>query len=171
MQAINDLAKQKNNPIIFDRLKLAKENHQNSIYSSSSGAGRRQCILSSNADSLTDEDLICHRDEMRVRKLFKYVTLVAPPLALFFFKYPRSILLLSLIPSYAFSHLVYQSNMISNHCDYSYYFIEKSRDRHFNKILKYNHLRLSVPTDVFHALGDNSEKVLVKDWVAKNRYS
>jgi hypothetical protein len=150
---------------IYDRKQHILEQSHKNLDSSLPSALRRQKILCSQyADSLPDSELLSHKRELRMRKLFSFMSIFALPAGLYFMRYSNHAIAYSFIPSIMYSCSVYRCTFWNTQTNYSYGFAEKSENRFLEKILKHNDRRKGTIDDMFSSVNR-------KEFLIKNEYS
>lgn len=124
--------------LLLNRIELAEKQYYNRIKSKSNGNALRQNTLLSNPDSLSDEELLKHRTESRVRCLFKYLTLFGVPAVLFMRYRSYHVLAYSFIASIYLSNCVRNCNWLSRSSDETVESNVKSMDDYYTKVLRFN---------------------------------
>jgi hypothetical protein len=160
----------KPNPI-YDRTAINKENKDKYFSRNTPGALKRQFILQSNADALTDRDLINHRDELLFRKFLKLVSFSLLPLGLLYTNYPKQAVLFSLIPSYFLANSVYNCPIFSVRSNYSYTFAKNSYKRYLTTILSFNNKKIVNTNEFISGAPRGQEPIKSREWLARNEYS
>jgi hypothetical protein len=152
---------------IIDRKNIVhkKQDELNTQYSDAGII--RQMILSSRGDSLSNEHLILHRSELRIRKFISNIIYVLPLAAFAYFKTGRS-LVFSLIPSFILSNNFYKYGKISKYpSDYSYSFAERSMKEFYGNILLPNFKKIASPEDKWNS---SKNQIPHKEWIERNDY-
>ena len=122
----------------------------------------RQGILLSRGDSLTDEDLINHRRDVRLRKLAK-LAFVIPFLEYYFIGMKRGFLI-----SIPITMAVYYKlhNLSFSKTEYTYGFSEKAMLEHVSIAANFNLMRIGTPDDRW----TKNNAILYDQWLARNEY-
>jgi hypothetical protein len=165
---------QLNPPFIFNRKEYFTELALKKTERHINGVTRRQMILlSQNADTLLDSELLSHHKELRFRRIISPISFFILPVALYLRKFSTHAIVYSLIPSYYIAKNMYHCSLLSRNCDLSLEFALKSKMRFSKKILNFNGKRLADAGDKWPALNPhyNDNNLSVKDWIARNEYS
>jgi hypothetical protein len=131
------------------------------------GVAKRQNFLLSSryCNKLSNEDLTRHRNQLRSRKILKWVTFLSIPAVLFYFRYSYHALAYSLIPSYIFAKFLAKQKLLYNNNTLSIEEGIKSQKYHYEMVLKANDKKISQPSELW-----NFEKPRIKEWLAREDY-
>jgi len=146
---------QKNN---FINLLNRKENERQVLYeeidSQVSSIAKRQMIMTSAPDSLSDSELKSHRTEVKFKKFILYAgTLSLPLVALYYCKTSYRNVLLSGVVGYFLSSCFYNSILFSRKSSYSSEYAEDTFDKNLLKLIKISGLKQPSPGEFWNNLG------------------
>jgi hypothetical protein len=143
------------------QLTLSKEDKINT--EKYQGHDIRKRILLSRGDSLTNDDLINHHKELRIKKLSKLLWTI-PFLEYYFIRMNKG-LFYSIPLTFILYSIVNKMNIRKT--EYSYSFAKKSEVQHMSTILQFNLKKIATPNDKWNW---RQKACSYAEWLAKNEY-
>lgn len=132
----------RNNPAIFDRLNYTKS------LDKSNGIANLQHIVAGNGDSLTLNQLYAYKNELRLRKVFRFLVFFSLPALTFYYKKNFALGVASFVASSYLANKVYNSSIFNSNDSFTREFIKKSKMNYLEKIGDANDMIFFKP-DIF----------------------
>jgi hypothetical protein len=160
-----------NPPEIFDRKNHSKELQLEALNKSLPSSNKRQMVLrSQNADGLSDQDLISHRRELRLRRVGGLITFLAVPASTFVFGYNPRLLVLSLLPAWYMAKAALNSRVFNTETNFSIKFAQNSKKRYYKHVMNSNRSKVWEPLDCWTMFDANYKPIPVREWINRNEY-
>lgn len=159
------------NRIHTKRVRENEEEIERRLNSNMNSILKRQNILKSHPDSLTDSELARHRTQVFLKNLVLYGGSLGVPAFLFFYcKTNAKYVALSGFFSWYFSYNFYSSKLFANDCEYSGSFISNLSLESLKESLKYNNCYDANPKYLWNARPLNIDHPEYEKKVTKNTY-
>lgn len=124
----------RNNPAIFDRLNYTKNLDR------ANGGASLQHIVAGNGNHLSTNQLYAFKNEIRLRKFAKYITLFSLPALVFYCKKNFALTVASLIVSSCLADKVYSCHLFNSNDSFTKEYIKKSKINYLSKIAVANEM-------------------------------
>lgn len=132
----------RNNPAIFDRLNYTKNLDR------ANGAANMQHIVAGNGDQLTAKQLNSYKNEIRLRKIARFITCFSLPALAFYYKKNFALGAAAFIVSTFLAQKVYTSRIFNSNDSFTKDYIKKSKENYVIKIGAANEMVPSTPENL-----------------------